>query len=69
MAIRDKFTLKKFSFHIEFYKELSISVLCFVGVYCLEIVCSQTLQVQWFPFQHLIMDLKLFKLSEVIFGP
>ena len=49
MANQDKFTLTKFSFHVEFNKELSIEVLCFVRVCCLEVVCSQTLQVQWFP--------------------
>ena len=46
---QDKFTLTKFQFHIEFHKELGIQVLYFVRVYCLEFVCSQTLQVQWFP--------------------
>ena len=65
MANQDKLTLTKFSFHNKFHKELSIYVLCFMRVYCLEVACLQTLQVQWFPFQHLIMDLKLFKLSEV----
>ena len=34
-----------------------------VRVYCLEVVCSQTPQVQWLPSQQLIMALKLFKLS------
>ena len=65
MANQDKFILSKFLFHIEFHKELSIKYLCFVRVYFLEVVCSQTLQVQWFSSQHLTMDLKLFKLSEV----
>ena len=46
VANQDKFTLTKFSFHIDFHKELSISVLFFVRAYCLEVECSQTLQVQ-----------------------
>ena len=51
IAIQDKSTLTKFSLHMR--------------VYCLEVICSQTLQVQWFPSQYLMMTLKLFKLSEV----
>ena len=48
----------KISLHIKFHKELRI---LFLRVYCLEVVCSQTRQVQWLPSQHLIMPLKLFK--------
>ena len=63
IAVEDKFTPTTFSLCIKFHQELSVFV--FVRVYCLEVVCSQTLQVQWFPSQHLTMDMKLFKLPEV----
>ena len=51
MADQDKFTLTKFSFHIEYYVLRESIVL--------------KSYVRMFPSQHLIMDLKLFKLSEV----
>ena len=34
-------------------------------VHCLEVVCSQSLQAQWLPFQYLTMALKLFMFSEI----
>ena len=39
---QDKFTLTKFSLHIKCHKELSIFV--FARVYCLGVVCLQTLK-------------------------
>ena len=58
-----QFTSTKFSLCIRFRQESSISI--FVRVYCLEIVCLQTLQVQLSQSQHFIMTLKLFTFSEV----
>lgn len=50
IAFQDKLSLTQFSLYMKFYQELRIFV--FVGVYCLDVACSQTLQVQWLPPQH-----------------
>ena len=50
IAIQDKFTLTKFSLLFVFGRIYSLFVF--------EVVCWQTLQVQWFSSQQLIMALK-----------
>ena len=47
ITILDKFPFTNFSLRIKFHKEQS--TIAFVRVYCLEVVYSQTLQVQCLP--------------------